>query len=393
MGAKCTHGAVVRPVIDYVLKALNGRGHVSFGNAPMQSTDWSKVVEETGAGRVEEFYRHYPSGGVDVVLTDLRHHVVSSGTLGIRKVRHHSEDDSDCVRVDLGSRSLLEELQQNAEEPRFRVLDYDPRRTSRSHGRNRHNYFINRRVLACNVIISIPKLKTHEKVGVTCGLKGCVGTVAHKDCLAHHRYGPPSEGGDEYPESMAMLRMVSALHEKANLRQIGILRNVLSGLDSCARKVVRRFTRSLSGGWPGNDTCWRMALDLARIVTYADINGLLQSNPQRKHIMITDGIIAGEGDGPLSPVPVEFGYVSFSDNLAIGDYVNSLAMGFDPDKIPLIHEACYGDCRLVDTTPADCLVQFNGHSVSMAVLTSRFDRQFIPPREWRAALLRILPET
>jgi hypothetical protein len=37
---------------------------------------------------------------------------------------------------------------------------------------------------AMNLIISVPKIKTHEKVGVTCELKGCGGAIDLKQCPA-----------------------------------------------------------------------------------------------------------------------------------------------------------------------------------------------------------------
>src|SRR3954447_21093207 len=35
--AKCTHGSVLRAVVDYVLLAVGPEGSVTFGNAPLQS--------------------------------------------------------------------------------------------------------------------------------------------------------------------------------------------------------------------------------------------------------------------------------------------------------------------------------------------------------------------
>ena len=46
--AKCTHGSVLRAILDYVLLALE-EGTVRFGNAPVQSCNWERVLEETGA--------------------------------------------------------------------------------------------------------------------------------------------------------------------------------------------------------------------------------------------------------------------------------------------------------------------------------------------------------
>jgi hypothetical protein len=246
---------------------------------------------------------------------------------------------------------------------------------------------MSRDVLESDVVISIPKLKTHEKVGITCGIKGCVGTIAHKDCLAHHRYGPPRQGGDEYPDSMAALQVLSAIHDKAYSADKGPVRDLLHSVDYFSRKVVRRFTRAMSGGWPGNDTCWRMAVDLARIVEHADLRGTLHPEKCRRHLMLTDGIIGGEGNGPLSPRPVPLGMVAFSDNVVWGDYVNCLSMGFDPDRIPMIREAFLVDeFPLADREGGERVIQANGRTVSTSEYRAMVSRKFRPPREWSDVL-------
>ena len=387
MLAKCTHGSVVRAVIDYVLLALEGRGSVCFGNAPLQSADWSRVVQETGAHSVEEFYaRHYTSD-VSVRLVDLRQHIVHLNALGMFESLYHGDDTKFCVPVNLGRDSLLDEFYKSGEDPKFRVLDYDPHRIEGCHSNGRHTYLINKLILESDTVISIPKLKTHEKVGLTCGIKGCVGAVGHKDCLAHHRLGPPHAGGDEFPDRLAFLSPLSHLHDAVYGRRPGSSQRALSVLNNFSRKAVRRFTRALSGAWPGNDTCWRMAVDLARIVEYASEQGQLRSQKQRAHIMLTDGIVAGEGDGPLSPLPVPLGYLSFADNVAVGDYVNCLAVGFDPDKIPMIREAFrLRKYRLAESLDGDLRVQLNGRSAQVENVGGTLGRKFLPPREWRRYL-------
>lgn len=47
-----------------------------------------------------------------------------------------------------------------------------------------------------DVIVHVPKLKTHEKVGITCALKGVVGS---KECLAHYRAGGPATVATNIP--------------------------------------------------------------------------------------------------------------------------------------------------------------------------------------------------
>lgn len=380
--AKCTHGSVVRAVVDYVLLALEGQGEIAFGNAPIQSCDWARVMEETGADRVEAFYREVCPQPVPVRAVDLRRHVVQGGMFGGLRVQRHADDDA-CVEVDLGKDSLLEPLYEQDRQPHLRVLDYDPRRTENRHGRGKHVYVVHRSILESDVLISVPKLKTHEKVGMTAGLKGCVGAVAHKDCLAHHRRGRPGTGGDEFPDRLGFLGPLSALHDYVNTQPPGWRKSLGHSVDVLSRKVLRRFTRALGGSWPGNDTCWRMALDLARIVAFADRKGQMRPVPQRKHLVLTDGIVAGEGNGPLSPVAVPMGYVAFADDVAAGDFANALAMRFDPAKIPLLRGALDPKLGLTRGTPREWSLRLNGRAVGAEELRRTFTRPFAAPRAWR----------
>lgn len=385
--AKCTHASVIRAVIDYVLLALNDKGSIAFGNAPLQSCDWSAVIQQTGAAQVQEFYSKYCNGAVKVNLVDLRQHIIRRSPLGDVTTDFHADSGDHCVEVDLNTDSLLDRLYSSTQQPRFRVLDYDPRRTEGCHQRGHHRYILNRRIIESDVVISIPKLKTHEKVGITCGIKGCVGAVAHKDCLAHHRYGPPKRGGDEYSDGLSALAVFSALHDRVYSSNAGAGRSIMHSVNYFSRKVIRRFTRALSGSWPGNDTCWRMAVDLARIIKYTDKQGALHPDPQRTHLLITDGIIGGEGDGPLSPLPVPLGYLSFCDDIVAGDYGNALAMGFDPQLLPIIRES-FGLAKypLTDANPSLAEIRINGRTAPINALRNGLGKKFLPPREWRQML-------
>ena len=64
------------------------------------------------------------------------------------------------------------------------------------------------------------------------------------------------------------------------------------------------------GSWGGNDTVWRMCLDLQRVLHYGRLDGAFSDTVQRKILTITDAIVAGEGNGPLSPNPVDFGMMT-----------------------------------------------------------------------------------
>src|SRR5262245_14430090 len=382
--AKCIHGSVLRPLVDYLLLAVGSGGRVSFGNAALQACSFEKVLADTHADRVESFYRDQ---GLPVRASDLRLLVAPRDLLG-RVAAADVRDEREGVEFDLAADSLLEPLCARGA-PAFRISNYDPRRIEAFHEGGRHRYVIHREVLETDVVVSLSKLKTHEKVGITCGLKGFVGTVGHKDCLAHHRFGSPGMGGDEYPDSHALLAALSRFHDWVNRRNAGApLQAVAQIADTNLRRVIRRMGWIGFGAWHGNDTAWRMTLDLARILHYGTAGGALERRPQRRHLSMIDGVVAGEADGPLAPRAVHAGTLLFGDDVAVTDRVACRLMGFDPDRIPLLREAF----RLsrwpitgVDPEAAtECVV--DGRRQLDSELAPVLGRAFAPPRGWRPVL-------
>ena len=66
----------------------------------------------------------------------------------------------------------------------------------------------------------------------------------------------------------------------------------------------------------------------------------MRERPQREEISIVDAVVAGQGEGPLSPEPLGTGAVFAARNPVVGDYLGAQALGFDPAKIPLLRHAC-----------------------------------------------------
>ncbi len=64
------------------------------------------------------------------------------------------------------------------------------------HNERHHIYSVPNTVLNADVVISVAKLKTHRKGGVTLSLKNAVGITNEKRGLPHHRAGSPRLGGD-----------------------------------------------------------------------------------------------------------------------------------------------------------------------------------------------------
>ena len=129
----------------------------------------------------------YQSIGAPVQARDLRLYVTDGNWWGVIKSVER-RDEHEGVHVVLNQDSLFDELDRQHPN-RYRVMNYDPRRTQSFHSHGHHEYVVNQHILESDVIFHAPKLKTHEKVGISCVLKGMVGTVGHKDSLPHHRYG------------------------------------------------------------------------------------------------------------------------------------------------------------------------------------------------------------
>jgi uncharacterized protein (DUF362 family) len=381
--SKCTHGSVLRAVLDYVLSAVGAEGQVHFGNAPLQSCNWDAILCETGAKRVEQFYQ---GKGLPVKACDLRLWAIELGRM--RTIKHiERRGDQDIVAVDLESASLLSDLDRPG--VRFRVINYDPRRIEEFQQNRRHVYLVNRQALEADVILSIPKLKTHEKVGITCSIKGCVGIVAHKDCLAHHRFGPPHKGGDEYPsDALGLKRAISHLHDAIQ----GISPENPSGkwlmfLDRIVQKLMRMLSVGSGGAWWGNDTAWRMAVDLCRILAYASPSGKLQHSHKRPHLSLIDGIVGGEGEGPLAPSAVNSGILIFSDNVVRADYAAAMLMGYDPAVLPIVwNSAKLKSYPLLAGSVTQDSIICNGIRLGFNELRHQQPHHYRPPCGWKEQL-------
>ena len=382
--AKCTHGSVLRPLLDYLLLAVGASGSVHFGNAPVQSCKWSSVLAQTKAQQVLDFYH---SIGEPVKAQDLRLYVAERSLLGsVEKLEER--DEQDAVFIDLSNKSLLDKIT-NVKTAHFRLSDYDPRRTEAFHSQGSHVYVLNKQLLEADVVVSLPKLKTHEKVGITCALKGCVGAIAHKDCLAHHRFGSPDIGGDEYPtDHYYIKRLVSGFHDWVQQSSANSFSgNFLRVIDRISRSGLRRLVPVTAGAWWGNDTAWRMALDIARIIRYATVEGEMQPLPVRQHLVLVDGVIGGEGAGPLKPTPVQSGVILFADDPVIADYACAKLMGFDPAKIPMVCEASVlKDYPLTEQLIAQESIVYNGKKSVVMDLGEMVEKRYQPSPGWQGKI-------
>jgi hypothetical protein len=246
---------------------------------------------------------------------------------------------SEFVLVDLGQRSFLEPVSNGR--GGFRVTQYDPRRMTTTHSAGRHRYLIARSLLEADVVVNLPKLKTHRKAGMTGALKNLVGINGNKEFLPHHRVGGSAGGGDCYPGRSVVKRTHEWLLDCQNSTSSHLMRRALNVPARACSLLSRLLVDELGieGAWAGNDTVWRMCLDLNRILLYARSDGTLADVPQRRVLHIVDGVIAGQGDGPLAAERFALHALLASESGAAVDLVGASLLGYDWRLIPIVREA------------------------------------------------------
>jgi hypothetical protein len=284
-----------------------------------------------------------------------------SFNLGLLLRRSLGGDPRGYRVVDLGSRSFFADRTSKAPLCFHRSHRYTP---MAYHNENIHRYSIPQTVLDADVIINVPKMKTHKKAGVTLSLKGALGLSNQKYWLPHFTRGSPAEGGDEFDRPQ---RLGERFEDRMS-------RLPLPGGRSLIARAPRldQAPRVIDGSWEGNDTLWRTILDLNLAVLYADRRGNLQSVPQRKYLTIVDGIVAGEGEGPLGATPLSAGVLVGGFDPALVDEQAARTMGFNPAAVRHIARAL--QAGLLPSTRAErsSLVCDGGYP----------DLHLKPPRSW-----------
>ena len=300
-----THPTVIEAVADYVAVALKGEGEIIIGDNPSIDADFDELMEFTGIKRLEKKY------DVRTSVIDLRPLVCDDlANYGKKSLMvSQAGDPNGKVEINLGKKSMLYGI----DPTRFRGVFDEREETVASHTGETQLYSFAKSLYDADVYISIPKMKTHQKVGATLNLKGLVGSISNKNQLVHWQIGYPEIKGDEYPSKEAW---EAAQHAKITHR----------------------------GSWPGNDTIWRMVADLYQ--------GMLMK--ERTYFSVVDGIIAGEGQGPFCPTAKYANTLIVGDDLLDVDVVTSRFMGFDPMKIKYLQHfisqnvGFYGNLNVVE---------------------------------------------
>jgi uncharacterized protein (DUF362 family) len=346
-GTNCltTHGSVIRAMIDYIYLAGGPDCSIVIADAPIQGANFELITQKAGIDEIQEYY--WRKFRKEIVIYDLRQvrAIIDEGSSFIKRIERLPGDPLGYQVVNMGRDSRLSEL----DDPRtsYVVGDYDASVTNTRHKNGRHEYVVSNTILSADTIISLPKLKTHNKVGITVCMKNLVGIVGSKDCLPHHRSGKQGSGGDEFPDGYPTSWYISNLARTRLQNQIPVpvwrfLRKAarfLFGVGTPPDAGVKSLQTAFfpSGSWFGNDTIWRTVDDLNRILFFYDEKAQeFSDTQQRRFFVMVDGVVAMEGNGPLRGVPKPCGVLIAGDDPLAIDVIAATIMGFEWNRIPML---------------------------------------------------------
>lgn len=388
-----THPSVIRAIVDYVYIALKGEGSIVIADSPQADSDFDNFLKVSKLEAIKKFYKENADFDIEIYdLRQIRFNYNENGFLDSNSRIEQNGDPLGYAIVDLKGESEFSTLDSY---DNLYGADYDRTETIVHHNKNKNEYCISKTVLSADVVVSIPKMKIHRKVGITLNLKNLVGINGNKNYLPHFQIGTPEDGGDEFPmldkKQKAVFytnrKLTDKLLSKPNpikdkiyelsKRTYKILKKVLK-LDIQTQNVIK------AGDWYGNDTTWRMVVDLNKILIYSDKEGNMKDTPQRRFISIIDGIIGGEGEGPLVPDAKPCGIIVCGFNPYIVDAAVTKLMGIDYKKIRKFKavEELEG-LKISNINVENALIKSNNNKYINLVKSNNRFLEFKPAKGWK----------
>ena len=161
-----THPSVIEGVIRWVAPQLKGQGSITICDAPQTDSSFATLrkycqLDEMVARCAKDF------PGVKIALLDLRPeewHAVDGVTVSKTVL---PGDPLGSSHVKLNEASEFVGFHGCGQ---LYGASYDMAETNRKHAGITHEYMLCRTPMDADVLINIPKLKTHKKVGLTCAL-------------------------------------------------------------------------------------------------------------------------------------------------------------------------------------------------------------------------------
>ncbi len=336
-----THTSIIKNIMELLVTALQGQGRIIIGDAPLQNCNFDNLIKISGFIDVVDIFKSR-NPGIEIIVEDWRLTLLKSSDSSdsIAQIQRMTEEASSqrYSLIDLAEESFLEDISDKSD--RFRVTKYKPSLLKKHHSKGKHEYLVTKRIFEVDFVINLPKLKTHIKAGITGALKNLVGINGHKEFLPHHIKGSSEEGGDNYKYKNYFRAKYEDLYDYLweNFNNISVWkRRVLIKLVRVLESLSVIFGKEAitAGSWSGNDTIWRTTLDLNHILYF--------KGKPKKVLNIVDGVIAGEGDGPLEPLPKPVGVLIAGENPALVDAAVSKLVGYKIENIKTVSNALYNE--------------------------------------------------
>ena len=383
-----TNPNIIRAVIDYVYIALKGTGQIIVADSPQADCNFDEILRVTELDSIVELYKREKNYKIEIIdLRQLRFEY-HDGVLDMESRILLDGDPMGYSIINLRNKSAFSDMD-NPE--KLYGADYNREETILHHSKGNHEYCVSNTILSADVIISIPKIKTHRKAGVTLNFKNMIGINGNKNYLPHFKIGVPSKGGDEAPElekgAQQVLNSNRLLMDKLLSKPNKVKVYIYKACYNLYHKLLRQFLikknqegidTSRLGNWYGNDTIWRTTWDLNYLTLYADVKGSICLHEQRKLFTIIDGLLSGENDGPLLPTDKKCGIIVTSDNFLSADIAVIRLMGFDYKKIPLYRNIVKSN----NIKYADFCIT-NNSKIENLLRDEKKSLEFIPTQGWK----------
>lgn len=204
-----THDNFLLGAVEAVL--IRQPKSVLIANAPVQGARCDRVVRASFKQKASNLSEKY---NIPLCIKYFRRVTFNPRSNNFTLERNPLKD---YIIFEFGKESYLETITTN--KLRFRVTYYDPDRLSESLGLGEHKYCIAKDVFYADVVLTMPKVKTHQRNGLTNSLKILVVINGDKDYPPHHRKGGNSYNGDWYPGKNILHALSEQVLGKANMNR------------------------------------------------------------------------------------------------------------------------------------------------------------------------------
>ena len=254
------HASILRPILDYVCIALKDKGKIIIGDSQVYLANFDRAIEASHIKDLLDFFNKCST--IPIECIDLRINRGVRTYLGGMWGRKPVKQDSQGYEfVDLGNLSKFN----NINSKRLRIGHESPKIMYMHHSHGKHQYLFPKSFLQSDVIINIPKMKTHRRTAVTLTLKNIMGLPALKGSLPHYITGSVKEGGDEYIHPSLRKRMCTLLNDKIHsipFIPLKFIFTIVKKIIWTSHKILPFKDNINEAMWYGNDTLWRTLIDI-----------------------------------------------------------------------------------------------------------------------------------